>query len=75
MDYQGDGTRSRVGVGDGQGDPLRPISLADDDELAGLPDLGDPPGVDIQASYIGAKRSFGNDFVHGGPVTNENERP
>ena len=52
LDHEGDGPGLGIVVGDRQRDPLPARSLADDDELAGTPDLRDPGSLDDEADDV-----------------------
>ena len=56
----------RVRVRNSQRDPLRALAPAHNHELAGLPDLRDARGHDVQPGDIGAELDFGNDVRHAG---------
>src|ERR1019366_9274033 len=60
LDDQRNGARARVRVGDGQGNPLRALAPVHNDELAGLPDLRNAWGDDIQPRDVRAELGFGN---------------
>ena len=64
LDDERDGARHGVRVGDGQRDPLGTLGAADDDELAGLPDLRDAAGLDDEARDIGRQDVALDDWMH-----------
>ena len=64
LDDQGDRARGRVGVGDGQRDPLGSLAEADDDELAGPADLGDPRRLDDEPGDVRRELIPGDDRMH-----------
>ena len=66
LDDQGDGAGAGVRVGDGQGNALGALGPVHNDELAGLPDLGDARRDDVQPGDIGAELGFGKDVMHAG---------
>ena len=59
-----DRARRRVRVGDRQRDALRARPEPDDDELAGLPDLGDPGCLDDEARDVRRELLGRDDRMH-----------
>ena len=68
LDDQRDGAGAGIGVGDGQRDALGALGPVHDDELAGLPDLRDARGDDVQPRDVRAELGFGNDAMHAGLI-------
>ena len=64
LDDKSDGSRNRIGIGDGQRDPLSIFREVNDDELAGLPDLGNARRPDVQTGDVRAKARLGEDLMH-----------
>ncbi len=64
LDDERDRPRLRVAVRDRQRDPLGAGAHVDDDELAGLADLGDPGRLDDEAGDVGRELFLLADRVH-----------
>ena len=64
LDDQRDGSRVRIGVGDGQRNSLGAVLEPDDDKLAGLPDPGDTGHGHIQPGDVRTELLSGQDRVH-----------
>jgi hypothetical protein len=65
LDHERDRACRRIAVADRQRDPLGALRPPDDDELAGLPDRGDPGRVDDEAGHVGRELVPGDDRMHG----------
>ena len=68
LNDQRDGARGGVRVGDGERDALRAFGPVHNHKLAGLPDLGNARGDDVQPRDVRAELGFGNDAMHAGLV-------
>jgi hypothetical protein len=66
LDDQGNGAGARIRIGDGQRDALRALGQMDNDELAGLLDLRNARGDDVQPGDVRAELGFGNNVRHAG---------
>ena len=66
LDDQRDGAGGSVRVGDSERNPLRALSPVHNDKLAGLPDLRNARGDDVQPGDVGAELGFGNNVRHAG---------